>query len=135
MPPRTASERDHEIQRLSGEVDRLDQWQVQHDDRCAERYEETRDALKDVRGDIRDLREQVIKAIMPAPLAAAGASGDPPTHDGGLPYKHGWRSWLVVSGAAVAALAALRGAVSGGADLWHACHVAFDAAAKALSGH
>lgn len=41
----------------------------------------------------------------------ASAGGEPPEHDGGFPYKHGWRSWIVIGVAVLSGLAALKAAL------------------------
>lgn len=55
------------------------------------------------------------------------SSGEPPEHDGGLPFKHGWRSWLAITAISITALAGLKAALmamdafgAGFMAAWHA---------------
>lgn len=67
---------------------------------------EANGAAQGVEREMKRLAEKVEGLANPVALPAAA-----PAHDGGIPFKHGWRSWVVITGLTLAALAALKGAL------------------------
>lgn len=63
-------------------------------------------------------------AALKAASAEREGGGDPPVHDGGLPFKHGWRSWIALSALAVATLGGIAAAFrEAGAFLLNLSHL------------